>query len=317
VRAGRFSRCVGVLTGAGLSLALAAAPAPRALEKGDASLAEANRRWGGARCRLLFDVPVKKGKDRDGWSKSVYIVPAPGRKVRKGNIASLLRVSSRDLLPGGVVRAGTFFVAEGWTFEDPKGKDGLQLELRFEGVDARARLTFMGTFGKDFDADDLVEVERWVRLDILDVSAADERLDDVAASPAGGGTPPRPAPSATVLPLAPPAPAGPVETAVLGVATEPLKVVPGGSLALVVTYEVRGVAPGRTVEVTERRVLLRDGATLTTLEAVVARAAGIHRSTQPLIVPPGLAPGILELGATVAAGGAESSGRALFEVTGR
>jgi hypothetical protein len=312
VRAGRFSRCVGVLAGAGLFLVFAVAPAPRALAKGDVSLAEANRRWGGARCRLLFDVPVKKGRDRDGWSRSVYIVPAPGRKVLKGNIGSLLRVSNRDLVPGGVVRAGTVFVADGWTFEDPKGRDGLQLELRFEGIDARARLNFGGTFGKDFDADDLGEIERWVRLDIFDVSAADERLDDVAAPVSGAGAPPQPAP-----PVVPAPPAGPVQAAVLGVATEPLKVAPGGSLALVVTYEVRGVAAGRTVEVTERRTLLRDGAELTTLEAVVARAAGVHRSTQPLVVPAGLAPGLLEVRATVTAGGPESSGRTLFEVTAR
>lgn len=313
----RFCRRACVLTGAGLLVTLASVPAPRALAKGDASRAEANRRWGGARCRLLFDVPVRKGKDGDGWSKSTYIVPAAGRKVRTGNIVAILRVSDRDLLPGGVVRAGTSFVADGWTFEDPKGRDGIQLELRFEGIAARARLTFAGTFGKSFDADDLGEIERWVRLDILDVSAADERLDDVAPPPVGGGAPPRPAPPAAEPPSAPPLPAGPVEAVVLGVATEPLKVEAGGKVVLVVTYEVRGLSPGRTAEVTERRTILRSGAVLTTLDAVAARAAGVHRSTQPLIVPPGIAPGILELSATVTIGGAEASGRALFEVTGR
>lgn len=256
MHAGRFSRRLVLLAGAGLLLAFAAAPAPRVLAGGDVSLAEANRRWGGARCRLLFDVPVKKGKDRDGWSRSVYIVPAPGRKVLKGNIGSLLRVSNRALVPGGVVRAGTVFVADGWSFEDPKGKDGLQLELRFEGIAARARLNFGGSFGKDFDAGDLGEIERWVRLDIFYVSAADERLDDLAPPTAGGGLPPPRASPVGEAPPVPASPARPLQAAVLGVATEPLKVAPGGSLAFVVTYEVRGVATGRTVEVTERRTLL-------------------------------------------------------------
>ncbi len=302
---------------AGVGLALALAPAPRVEAGGDASLEEVNRRWSGARCRLLFDVPIKKGRDGEGWSGSKWIVPAQGRIVRKGNTGALFRVSNRDLLPGGVVRAGTAFVAEGWSYEDPKGRDGLKLDLRFEGIAARARMTFHGTFGKDLDVDDLGPIEQWVRLDIFDVSAADERLDDVAVSPSGGRAPLRAALPAAGAPAAAAPSAGPVQVAVLGVATEPLKVAPGGSLALVVTYEVRGVAPGRTVDVTERRTLLRDGAALTTLEAVVSREVGVHRSTQPLVVPAGLAPGLLELRATMTAGSAESSGRALFEVTAR
>ncbi len=318
MRVGRFSRRVGVLAGAGLLLVLAAAPAPRALAKGDASLDEANRRWGGARCRLLFEVPIKKGKDRDGWSKSVYIVPAPGRKVLKGNMGALLSVSNRDLLPSGVVRAGTVFVADGWSFEDPKGKDGLQLELRFEGIAARALLSFGGAFGKDFDADDLGEIERWVRLDIFDVSAADERLDDVAAPPsAPAAVPPRPVAPAAPPSAAPGPPVGSVQAVVLGVMVEPLKVAAGSQAVLVVTYEVRGLPPGGVADVTERRVILRAGEVLTTLEATVARPAGIHRSTQPLVVPANLAPGVLELRITVKAGGPESSGQTLFEVTSR
>lgn len=318
MRAGRIPRCLGVLAGAGLLVSLAFAPAPCALAKGDASLVEANRRWSGARCRLLFDVPVKKGKDRDGWSRSVYIVPAPGRKVLKGNIGALLRVSNRDLVPGGVVRAGTFFVADGWSFEDPKGKDGLQLELRFEGIAARARLSFGGAFGKDFDADDLGEIERWVRLDIFDVSAADERLDDAAAPPsAQGAVPSRPVAPA-VPPSAAPGPSvGSAQAVVLGVTVEPLKVAAGAQAVLVVTYEVRGLPPGGVADVTERRVILRAGEVLTTLEATVARPAGIHRSTQPLVVPASLAPGVLELRITVKTGGPESSGQTLFEVTSR
>ncbi len=257
--------------GVWLALTLACAVTPRVEAGGDASLDEANRRWSGARCRLLFDVPIKKGRDGEGWSGSKWIVPAQGRVVLKGITSAFFRVSNRDLLPGGVVRAGTAFVAEGWSYEDPKGKDGLRLDLRFEGIAARARMTFHGNFGKDLDVDDLGPVEQWARLDIFEVSAA----------------------------------------------AEPLKVAAGAQAVLVVTYEVRGLPPGRTVEVTERRVILRAGEVLTTLDATVTRQAGIHRSTQPLVVPASLTPGILELRITVTAGGPESSGRTLFEVTAR
>ena len=303
--------------GVWLALTLACAVTPRVEAGGDASLDEANRRWSGARCRLLFDVPIKKGRDGEGWSGSKWIVPAQGRVVLKGNTSAFFRVSNRDLLPGGVVRAGTAFVAEGWSYEDPKGKDGLRLDLRFEGIAARARMTFHGNFGKDLDVDDLGPVEQWARLDIFAVSAADERLDDVAPPAGPAAVPPRPVPPAAPPPAAPGPPVGSVQAVVLGVTAEPLKVAAGARAVLVVTYEVRGLPPGRTVEVTERRVILRAGEVLTTLDATVTRQAGIHRSTQPLVVPASLTPVILELRITVTAGGPESSGRTLFEVTAR
>ena len=306
------------LAGAGLVLALAFAAAPRVEAGGDTSLNEVNSRWGGARCRLLFDVPIKKGRDGEGWSKSKWIVPVQGRFVRKGGTGALCHVSNRDLLPGGVVRAGTIFVADGWSFEDPRRKDGLRLELRFEGFAAKARISFHGGAGGDLDIDDLGPIEQWARLDIFGVSAVDERLEDVASPHAAtaGGVPAR-APRPPAGPPAAPASPGRVEATVLGVTTEPLKVAAGAQAVLVVTYEVRGLPPGRTVEVTERRVILRAGEVMTTLEATMTRTAGIHRSTQPLIVPAGLAPGVLELRATVTAGGSESSGRTLLEVTSR
>ncbi len=317
MRASRVPPGLQSLTGVGLVLAFAFAAAPRVEAGGDTSLDEVNRRWSGARCRLRFDVPVKKGRDGEGWSGSKWIVPAQGRIVRKGNTGALFRVSNRDLLPGGVVRAGTAFVAGGWSYEDPKGRDGLKLDLRFEGIAARARMTFHGTFGKDLDVDDLGPIEQWARLDIFEVSAADERLTDVAPPSAPAAVPPRPVAPAAPPSAAPGPPVGSVQAVVLGVTAEPLKVAAGSQTVLVVTYEVRGLPPGRTVEVTERRVILRAGEVLTTLDATVTRQAGIHRSTQPLVVPASLAPGVLELRATVKAGGPESSGQTLFEVTSR
>jgi hypothetical protein len=306
------------LAGAGLALVLACAAAPRVEAGGDASLDEVNRRWGGARCRLLFDIPIKKSRDSEGWSGSKWIVPAKGRVVRKGQTASQILVSDRSLVPGGVLRTGTMLVADGWFFDNPERQVGLTLRLRGEDSPLRVRMTFYGLFYKSMGLDDLGPIEQWARLDIFAVSAADERLDDVASPPAEttGGVPVRSSGPQEAPPLAP-AGTGRVEATVLGVTAEPLKVAAGAQVVLVVTYEVRGLEPGLPVEVSERRVILRGGEVLTTLEATVTRQAGIHRSTQSLVVPAGLAPGVLELRATVAAGGAEGSGRTLFEVTTR
>jgi len=279
-------------------------PPAEAAKRDDALVEEVNERWSGARCRLLFDIPIKKKTNSDGWSKSTWIVPAEGRKVRDGNLAALMWVSDRGAVPGAVLRAGTHFVAEGWTFKKPKSQEGLFLELRLEDSPVRARINFMGTFGKDLDVGDLRDMERWVRMDFFQISAADEGLVEVA-DPASA--PPRPPPAAAVA-------AEGVELRVLGATTEPLSVAPGRMVVLAMTYEVSGLPPGGTVEVLERRAVVRDGRVLTTLEASVRRGPGTHRSTQSLTVPTSIEPGVLELRASIHAPGAESSGRALFQV---
>jgi len=310
-RHGRAARLGGLLL---VLLLLGLTPADaRKLNEG--LLEEVNRRWSGARCRLLFDVPVKRSRDSEGWSKSRWIVPAQGRKVRKGNLGAVFRVSDRAALPGGTVRAGTYFVAEGWAFEKPKSQNGLILKLRFEDHPAGARISFHGSFGKDLDIDDLHDMEQWVRMDFFQVSAADEGLVEVAApmTPAEKTAPLAPE-SATAEGVAAFGSSEAVQLQVLGASTEPLTVAPGQAVILALTYEVGGVPTGRTVDVLERRVILRDNEVLTTLEASVQRASGIHRSTQSLSVPAGLEPGVLELRVSVHAADVESAGRTLFEV---
>ena len=77
-----------------------------------------NERWAGAECTIRFEVPIKKGQDKNGWSGSIWIVP--GTQIDKDQPGAKLFVSNRDRLPGGRVYPGTSFVAEGWSFEDPK-----------------------------------------------------------------------------------------------------------------------------------------------------------------------------------------------------
>jgi len=297
-----------LISGGLVTAALLAGPPPAdAAKRDDTLVREVNSRWDGARCRLLFDIPIKKKTDSDGWSKSVWIVPAEGRKVRKGTTAGLMWVSDRSVAPGGVLRAGTTFIADGWAFKKPKSQDGIYLELRVEGSSARVRFEPCGAWAKNFDVGELQDIDRWVRMDILSVSAADERLVDVNPAP-----PPAPA----VSPAGPASlgtPAG-ADLAILGTTTEPLAVSPGQTIDLSVTYEVTGVAPGSEIEVLERRVILQDGEILTTLEASVRRGPGTHRSTQSLTIPASIAPGVYEMRARIFGAEAEASGETLFQV---
>lgn len=285
---------------------LVALPAADAGKRDDTVVREINARWEGARCRLLFDIPIKKKTNSEGWAKSAWIVPAEGRKVRKGTTAALMWVSDRSAAPGGVLRAGTTFIADGWAFRKPKSLEGIFLELRVEGSPARARFEPVGSWGKSFDLKALPDIDRWVRMDILNVSAADERLVEVAEAP------PAPAVASTV-PTAPGLSAAP-ELTILGTTAEPLAVSPGQTIDLVVTYEVSGVPPGRSIEVLEQRTILRDGEVLTTLEAAIRRGPGTHRSTQSLTVPAALELGVLEMRSRVSGAGVESSGETLFQV---
>lgn len=280
-----------------------------AARRDDALLLETNARWNGARCTLLFDISIKKKSNSKGWSRSVWIVPGEGRKVRKGTTAALFWVSDRTVFPGGVMGAGTTFVATGWAFEKPKKQEGLFLELRLNGSPVEVRFDPCGAWGKGFDIGDLRDIDRWVRMDIIEVAAADELLIEASVSPSRN-----PPPVVPAVPSPPAALPDGVGIRVLGTTTEPLSVLSGETVILDVTYEVLGVPPGNTVEVFERRVVLRDGRVLTTLEAQVQRGSGTHRSKQSLKVPASLEPGVLELRASVSAAGVEASGEALFKV---
>ncbi len=64
----------------------------------------------------------------------------------------------------------------------------------------------------------------------------------------------------------------------------------------------------------ESRTILRDGATLTTIEASALRESGTHQSSQPLQLPAVLAEGVYELRVAVELGGNVEIGSAMFQV---
>jgi hypothetical protein len=310
--AGRVDRLVSLLAAATLLVSLA----PRlAHASGHMSLQDANRRWRGARCRSLQEISVKRGQDRHGVSKSRWL----WWDQKGGNHRARLYFENADALEprfrNRVLPAGTEFTVIGWA-EDKRGGN-VFLEVEVAGLPVRARLFYWDDWVGKVGKSRLDDFERWVRFKVFQIlETPDEEIIDVSSGVAGSPVPvPVPAP-ATAAPVAKPAaPAGPPGLRILAVSVEPVRVVPGAEVFLVVTYGVDGVPPGATLEVTERRSIVQDGRMLTTVEEVVRRPAGVHQSKQPIRLPAGLSTGVYELRATVRAGTLVGEGSAMFEVT--
>ena len=270
------------------------------------SLEEANRRWAGARCRSRIPITLKDAKPKDGWVKCewIYRTPQGGNEHVRVRVTGWDKIRGRYL--GGTLPVGSEFIAVGWKTEKSKDRGKLFLELEHVEFGARARVYYGKSWVGLVAAKDLAEFEQWARLSMFEiVESPSEKLISVAAS-------------APVVPAGPAPPAavevGTLDIRLLGASTEPLTTSPGQDIALVLTYEVKGVAPGGAVEVAETRTILRDDQVLTTLEATVRQGAGVHRSTQSLTIPATVAPGVFKLEASVEAGGARSSISTLFQV---
>lgn len=295
-------------TSAGIALAtavLATIPAVGAA-KDKISLEEANRRWAGARCRSRIPISLKEEKPDDGWSKSVWIYRTPQGGNERVRVLLTNADEIRGRYLGGTVPAGSEFIAVGWKTEKPKDRGKLFLELEHAELGAIARVYYGEDWVGLVEAKGLTDFEKWARFSMFEiVESPSEKLIPVAAS----------APAVHAGPAAAaPAGASVLEIRLLGAGTEPLSVSPGKEVALVLTYEVVGVASGSAVDVIETRTILRDDRVLTTLEATVRQGAGVHRSTQSLTIPADVAPGVFKLEASVEAGGSRSSIGTLFQV---
>jgi len=295
-----------------LLLALAA---PARAAGDDPALARANQRWAGAACTTRYPIPIKKKVDSEGASRSP-LWTLPSTKGEK-NLGLVYTVSSRaaiaGLLIGGEIPAGTDLVSLGWSLSRPDAEEGLGLSLRFRDAPAELRMGFIPAFGSadSLPLARLEQVERYARLEAFVCAAADERLVEApaAVAPAAPARPP-----AAVAP-APRAHEGPVTVKLHAVAVRPPRVEAGGTIELVLTYEVAGGRPDAAAEVVERREILSGESVLRTLETPIARPAGVHSSGQSLRLPATLEPGLYTLRGSVLAGGREAGATALFEVT--
>lgn len=296
------------------SLAIGAAFAASSMASPPAetqALAEANRRWSGARCRTRQEITVREKADGDGWSRSEWLWYG-GKKG--GNERVLVTFTNASGIharyPGGTLPPGVELVGVGWATEKPEGKGDLFLELEHPDIGARARVYYYADWVGRVPASRLAEFERWARLELFDIVATpEESLDEAAPAAPLTGT-------AAAPPSVAPSTPGPVEVRVLAASVEPARAPPGAEVALRIVYAVAGPAPGAEAAVVEQRVVRRGGSVLTTLRAEARRAAGIHESTQKLRLPGDVAPGVYEVEARVACGGREATAAAVFQVTG-
>ncbi len=288
-------------------LLLALALGPTRAAAGDVD--EANRRWRGATCHLRLSVVLGKGTDAEGRSHS------PWYTVPEDDLAFRVHVSDRaaiaHLLRDKTLPAWETFVCDGWRMVDPdRSHGGLWLDLRFRDLP----VTMQVELWLKHPGERFAVAERYMRVTAFQLEAADERLVDVPVAPVA--TSPH-----TAAGRLPPTPSAPAPTAapalrLRAVAAQPPRVPPGGELAMVLTYEVGGVPAGASFEVLEVREVFRGEQRLAGFEERLARAAGAFTSSQPLRLPPDLAPGLYSLRARVATAGREASGSALFEVVG-
>jgi hypothetical protein len=303
------------LAGRALVAALAFAVAEPRGEGSDGSalLAEANARWSGARCRIRYDIEIKEGRDREGWSRSRIMLFAPaGEKPFNVIFEVSDRAALAAVLRDGRVPAATDFIGEGWRLAEPEKGRGLYLELRFAAAPAvHARWWFIGrghVSADSFPVERLDQVERYMRIEAFAIASADQRFPTAPPSPA--------APAASTP--SPAAPAGPVTFAptvrVVAVAAQPPSVSAGSEVDLILTYVVAGLPPGSQFEVVERREIVLDGQVLGSFDQRQSRAADTYTTSQRVRIPVGASPGLYSVRGAVKLAGIEANGSGLLEV---
>lgn len=279
---------------------------------GDQPLAGANSRWRGARCRSRQEISFKGSPDRQGSVNSRWLWWG---EEHSNHRARFVFEHAGDLprqFHKGVIPPGTEFTALGWREERPGGS--LFLEVQVAGTPVTGKLYYLDDWVGKVGVGRVDDFERWVRFEVFEIlDTPDEALVDVVREAAVA---PAPAVAHTVADQTPQrADATPLACRVLAVSVEPTRVAPGDEVQLVVVYGVEGVPPGLSLEVTERRTIVKNGERLNTVEELVHRNAGVHRSSQSMRLPGGLAAGVYELEVTILSLDTESQGSAVFEVT--
>jgi len=327
-----------------IAFAVIAAPSICAAAE-PAVMTRANQKWREARCTLRIELPLKKGTNREGWSRSplftvglAQIQTAFG--VRKTSTTAkgermfyyALEVSDRDalapILAGESIPPGTRFIAEGWSLARPEKQEGVYLQLRFEALpQVKARLRFLppGKFGSTrvdvsfvtfdfFPLSQFETVERYSRIEAFQLQAADEQL----TVPAPTQLPIRAQEGAPVArtPSAEPAPFKPA-VRLLAVSCQPAQLRAGDEVEIVLNYAVEGIPAGASFEVVERREILRDEEALGTFEKPLGRMAGTFTSTLRVRIPETAPPALYSVRGTVTMAGSTSTATALLEVIGQ
>jgi len=301
----------------GLAFVLAGATPAAAGKAEDARtlLDQLNARWLGAEARMRVSIPIKNKIDGDGWSESPWMGHEPISKSDR-RFYFKVQVSNRQalghLIADELLLAGARFKAVGWAFEDPDRAKGLYLELRFADAPSLMRLRFNTrgfTMKAQIEAKVLVHIERYVRIDAFELSAAEERLAAVVPTVAPTRVPRPPTPTPAPMVFLP-------RIGLVTAEVRPRQVRPGGEVRLVVSYELSGLRPGEIREVTEIRRIASGTGELKMFEHRVQRRAGTVISELPVRVPPDAAPGVYSVSATLRLAGVTAvSDTAVLQVT--
>jgi len=294
-------------------LAAVPAGASKKLDRRRALHRTINERWEGAECVLRMPLEFKKRKPDDGWYESRRYVT--GEAIKIENLTFRLKLRSLDPLrsqmASGHLVAGTRFQCEGWRFRDDNGRDNAYLALRTATGEVEGEMHFWAGSNHP-ELKQLESVEQYVRLNVLDVRAADERLTTVAAAaPALEASPARPAAATST---AASAAVYDARLELLGVSVQPSTVRAGESISLVAHYAVAGLPPDAAFQTIETRRLTLGERELVATREEIARANGAFYSSRDAAIPANATPGIYRLEIVVELAGQEAAGSALFEV---
>lgn len=270
--------------------------------EGPVTLTSVNQRWSGARAQTRVNLPIKKGRDGQGWSSSEWLRAESQRIKMRFSVSGREHLS--EVLPQKNLLAGVALVCDGWSVQNPKKGQGIQVDFRFVNYPARARAEF------NTDLEHLAEVERFLRFNVMAVTRADEMLSPTATAVGSAAA------SATrAVAPAPSSPPPPRERGlrITRAAAEPESARPGELIVLAITYEVSS-GDGSSVAVREVRVLAKGPNRLAEFEETVDRLPGTYTSRQTINVPASASAGFYSYQATVGFGELSDQYSAIFEV---
>ena len=294
---------------------------------GPVNLRTVNQRWAGSRAIIRVPAEIKKGKDKQGWSRSDWL-PAP-RLPGEREVKFRIWVSDREALAREgylyrkkSIRPGTAFVAENWALSMPSKGRGLHLKLRLESVPVEARIEFT-----KHRLDELEDIERVMRIQIFQLSGPapgavsltqNAPTEASRALPAPALMPRAPAPPPPAANSSSPAQEEPatfspwVSIDLAGV--QPANVEKGTEVRLVIHYRVEGIPPGMPFEIVEHRSLQFGETVIYQFDDSIARTAGTYSSAETVTVPADAPSGVYTFQAKVTLAGVSAEGSALFRV---
>jgi len=252
-----------------------------------------SREWQGAEVQLRFSHRLGRGKDSEGWTDCRWV------QTYEERVLFRLFVTDRDALKPIVMnrdlRAGAWLVCDGWRYEKPKKGKGIIIDFHFKNYPARARMYFKN------DEEDLVKVERFLRMDVVKRYAKGEQLQRVRTPPQPPATP-RPEPPVAVRPA----------IDVLSAMVAPSQLDPGMDIELTITFKV--TCGKRPIPVHELRSLKKGDKVLASFVDDSQKPGGTYTTKRTVTVPAAATPGLYSFQAEVSVPGTRDTAKALFEV---